>query len=154
MILQKTFFADNHRIDSKGRKNLNTNNFENFVFLRIFCIFLYLFVFICIFLYCYFFVLSEKIGRHEYKKIQKKHAFSPFVFNNLWSHYFMWNLLNVMRVRMLYNYNLDKSHIEEKLKKNPKISVVSTVDAPSRRSRGQAFIIILLTTRPIFKVVL
>ena len=82
-LLCSQMYADNHRIESKGRKNLKTNNFENFVFLRIFCIFLYLFVFICIFLYCYFFVLSEKIGRHEYKKIQKKHAFSPDDFNAL-----------------------------------------------------------------------
>ena len=77
-FLCSQMYADNHGIDSKDRKNFKTNNFENFVFLRIFCIFLYLFVFFCIFLYCYFFVLSEKIGRHEYKKIQKKHAFSPY----------------------------------------------------------------------------
>ena len=83
-FLCSKMYADDHGIDSEDRKNFKTNNFENFVFLRIFCIFLYLFVFFCIFLYCYFFVLSEKIGRHEYKKIQKNMHSPPSNTKSVW----------------------------------------------------------------------
>ena len=66
-------YADTHGIYCTGRKNLQTINFENFVFFRKILNSSLFFVFLCIaFLVC---TIWKKIRRHSYIKY-KKNVFS------------------------------------------------------------------------------